>query len=76
MGKLCLDVAGEAQVGYQEQFLSGRVVRHWNRSGEVSIPACVEEEWKYSTLRDMVSGHAGDQLVVGLLDLGNIFQPL
>ena len=44
------------------------------RGGGVAVPAGVQETVDVA-LRDMVSGHGGDGLMVGLDDLRGLFQP-
>ena len=53
------------------------MLRHWHRlpRGVVESPSLeVLKNHRDVALRDMVSGHGGDGLVVGDDDLGHLFQ--
>ena len=53
------------------------VVRHWNRLLREVVDSPSWEMFKKHgdvALRDVVSGHGGDVLVVGQVDLGSLFQ--
>jgi len=50
---------------------SQKVLRYWNR-----LPREVVKKHGDVALRDMVSGHGGDGLKVGLDDLSALFQSL
>jgi len=63
----------------RKNFLSEIVVMNWNGlPREVVEPLSMEVLKKHGdvALRDMVSGHRGDGLTVGLDDLSGLFQPL
>ena len=66
------------QAGFEETFLLRNVVLQWHRlPREVveSLSLEVFEKRADVALRDMVSGHGGDGLMVGLGDLRGLFQP-
>ena len=59
-------------------FSTGRVVMYWNRLPRELTKSLSMEVFKSCVdvaLRDMVSGHGGDGLMVGLGDLSGLFQP-
>jgi len=59
-------------------FSTGRVVMYWNRLPRELTKSLSMEVFKSCVdvaLRDMVRGHGGDGLRVGLGDLSGLFQP-
>jgi len=61
----------------RKKFISERVVMHWNRLPRKvmeSLSLEVFEKHVNVALRDVVSGHSGDGLTVGLGDLRGLFQ--
>ena len=70
---------GGGWVGYSEIFLLWRSNSAWEWAacggGRVTVPGGVEELCRCVSLRDMVGGHGGNGLLVGLDDLRGLFQP-
>ena len=70
---------GKFRLGVRKTSFSERAVIHWHR-----LPREVVQSLSLKVLknhgdvaqRDMVSGHSGDGLMVGLDDLRDLFQPL
>jgi len=71
-------VPGDVQIGYLEKFLlrkSGAALAQTARGGgAVTIPGGVQNRVDVAQ-RDVVSGHGGDGLVVGLGDLSGFSNP-
>jgi len=62
----------------RKNVFSGRVVRHWHRLPRQVVESPSLDVFKSRVAvaqRDMVSGHGGDGLAVGLGDLRGLFQP-
>jgi len=62
----------------RKKFSAKRVVLHWHRLPRevvVSLPLEVFKNRVDVAHRDMVSGHGGDGLTVGLGDHSGLFQP-
>ena len=62
------------RVGITKNFFSERVVMHWHRLPREVVES-VSKDCAHLALRNMVSGHSGDGLMVGLDDLSGLFQP-
>ena len=68
----------EVQVGYQEKHLLRRSDEALAQAAQGVVESPSPEEFKNRgdvALRDVVSGHSGDGLEVGLDDLNGLFQP-
>ena len=64
-------------MGFRKNFFSGTAMRQWHRMPRdvVESPSLeVFEERVDVALKDTVSGHGGDELMVGLDDLNGFFQ--
>ena len=62
----------------RKNFFPGRVVRNWNWQSKKVVESLSPEvlsECVDVALRDVVSVHGGDVLMVGLHDLSDLFQP-
>lgn len=59
--------------GIRKNFLSGRVVRFWNREVVLSLSPEVFKRRVDVALWDVDSGHGGDGLMIRLDDLSGLF---
>ena len=65
-------------MSFRKNFFSEGVMRHWNRLPREGMESLIMEVFKKHVdiaLRDVVGGHGGDGLTVGLGDLSGLFQP-
>ena len=65
-------------MGIRKNFFSARAVRQWHRLPREVMESPSLEGFKSRVdvvLRDMVCGHGGGGLMVGLGDLSGLFQP-
>ena len=67
---------GRFRLDIRKNFFSERVVMHWHREVVGSPSPEVFENHGDVALRDVVTGHGGGGLGVGLDDLGGHFEPL
>ena len=62
----------------RKKFYSERMVMHWHRLPKEVVESLALEVFKKHVgvaLRNMVSGHGGDELIIGLDDLKGLSQP-
>jgi len=62
----------------RKEFFSEEVVRHWHRLPKEGGELLSLEAFKKCeavALKDTVSGHGGDGLMIGRSDLSGLFQP-
>jgi len=69
---------GRFKLDIRKKLLSERVIMHWHRLPRQLVGSLSLEVFKNCgdvALKDLVSGHGGNGLVVGLDDLRGLFQP-
>ena len=69
---------GRFKLDIRKKLLSERVIMHWHRLPRQLVGSLSLEVFKSCgdvALKDLVSGHGGNGLVVGLDDLRGLFQP-
>ena len=69
---------GRFRLDIRNNFFSARAVRQWHRLPREMVQSPSLEVFKCRVdvaLRDVVSGHGGGGLMVGLGDLRGLFQP-
>jgi len=65
-------------LGIKKDFFLERVAVHWHRLPRKvveSLSSVVSKKCMDMALSDMVSGHGGSGLMVGMDDLSDLFQP-
>jgi len=69
---------GRFKLDIRKKLLSERVIMHWHRLPRQLVGSLSLEVFKNCgdvALKDLISGHGGNGLVVGLDDLRGLFQP-
>jgi len=73
-----LQLPGEVQFAYYEKFLVQKSVQALEQAAQGGVESLYVEVLKNCidvVLRDVVNGHGGDGLMVGLDDLRGLFYP-